>query len=253
MVGPRSPRSLLTEPVEAAKPSDPKARLRGILEGAAKLIGAKGYEGTSIQDIADACGLTKAGLYHHIQSKEQLLLKIQDYGMDVFEESVLAQVQSIPDPLERLKACMEKNILLVTHGWSKEVTIILHEHATLTGEARTHINARKKRYVTFLERSFEEAIRMGDIRPLNPTVAAFAFLGMVLWIYKWYRPDGALSEDLIVREMQDLFFSGIEIPTRPPAPPRRPRAKALRPRATGPRKAKPTRLANSRRAKQRKR
>lgn len=217
----------MTEPtVEAERPSDPKARHRQILETAARLIGAKGYEGTSIQDIAEACGLTKAGLYHHIRSKEQLLLQIQDYGMDVFEESVLAQVQPIPDPLERLKACMEKNILLVTHGWSKEVTIILHEHATLTGEARTHINARKKRYVTFLESSFEEAIRMGEIRPVNPTVAAFAFLGMVLWIYKWYRPDGALAADVIVREMRDLFFSGIEIPKPPPAPPRKPRPKA---------------------------
>jgi len=239
----------LTEPVEAAKPSDPKARLRGILEGAARLIGAKGYEATSIQDIADACGLTKAGLYHHIQSKEQLLLKIQDYGMDVFEESVLSQVQSIADPLERLKACMEKNILLVTHGWSKEVTIILHEHATLTGEARTHINARKKRYVTFLEGSFGEAIRKGEIRPVNPTVTAFAFLGMVLWIYKWYRPDGALSQDLIVREMQDLFFSGIEIPRPPPAPPRQRRARALRPGAKGSRTASPTRPLKPRRPK----
>ncbi len=219
----------MTEPsVEVEKPSDSKVRHRQILETAARLIGAKGYEGTSIQDIAEACGLTKAGLYHHIRSKEHLLLQIQDYGMDVFEESVLAQVQSIPDPLERLKACMEKNILLVTHGWSKEVTIILHEHATLTGEARTHINARKKRYVAFLESSFDEAIRMGEIRPINPTVAAFAFLGMVLWIYKWYRPDGALAEDLIVREMKDLFFSGIEIPKPPPAPLRKPKVKARR-------------------------
>ena len=242
----------MTEPsVEVEKPSDPKARHRQILETAARLIGAKGYEGTSIQDIAEACGLTKAGLYHHIRSKEQLLLQIQDYGMDVFEESVLAQVQSIPDPLERLKACMEKNILLVTHGWSKEVTIILHEHATLTGEARTHINARKKRYVSFLESSFEEAIRVSEIRPVNPTVAAFAFLGMVLWIYKWYRPDGALAEDVIVREMKDLFFSGIEIPKPPPAPPRRPRAKARPAKAKGPVKARSARKARATRVKKR--
>ncbi len=225
-------------PLQAEKPSDPRARHRHVLETAARLIGARGYEGTSIQDIADACGLTKAGLYHHIQSKERLLLQLQDYGMDVFEESVLAQVQSIPDPLERLKACMEKNILLVTHGWSKEVTIILHEHATLTGEARAHINARKKRYVDFLERSFEEAVRAGEIRPVNPTVAAFAFLGMVLWIYKWYRPDGALTEKVIVREMGDIFFTGLQAPT-----PARARSRKRRPAPPGERsrRVKPTR------------
>ena len=184
-------------------------RRAAILETAARLICEKGYEGTSIKDIADASGLTKAGLYHHIRSKEHLLLEIQNYGMDVFEEQVLHAVMPIKDPLERLKECMSRNIHLVTQGWSKEVTIILHEHATLTGEARAHINARKKRYVRFLEESFSDAVRAGEIRPVNPKVATFAFLGQVLWIYKWFRPDGAVPALALAREMVDLFFTGL--------------------------------------------
>jgi AcrR family transcriptional regulator len=175
------------------------------------VICERGYEGAGVQHIAQACGLTKAGLYHHIRSKEHLLLEIQNYGMDVFEEQVLFRVLPIVDPLERLKKCMEHNILLVTRGWSKEITIILHEHATLTGEARSQINARKKRYVRFLESSFAEAIRLGEIRAIHPKVAAFSFLGMVLWIYKWFRPDGALAENQLVSEMQELFFGGLEV------------------------------------------
>jgi AcrR family transcriptional regulator len=200
---------------ENGRAASAKDRHREILETAARLICEKGYEGTSIQDIADACSLTKAGLYHHIRSKEHLLLEIQSYGMDVFEEQVLSQVVAIADPVERLKACMEKNVLLVTQGWSKEVTIILHEHATLTGDARVQVNARKKRYVRFLESSFAEAVRAGRIRPVNPTVAAFSFLGMVLWIYKWFRPDGRITANQLAREMQDLLFGGLE--TAPPA------------------------------------
>jgi AcrR family transcriptional regulator len=200
----------------------PKDRHRQILETAARLICEKGYEGASIQDIADACNLTKAGLYHHIRSKEHLLLEIQNYGMDVFEEQVLSQVVAIADPVERLKTCMEKNVLLVTQGWSKEVTIILHEHATLTGEARAQINARKKRYVRFLESSFAEAIRAGRIRAVNPTVAAFSFLGMVLWIYKWFRPNGKIDAQQLAQEMQDLFFGGLEIVAAGSAPRRKP-------------------------------
>src|SRR5687768_13363311 len=113
---------------EKAAPS--AARRTEILETAAKLICERGYDATSIQDIAQACNLTKAGLYHHIRSKEHLLLEIMHYGMDRFEEQVLSHVIAIKDPVERLKTCMERNILLVTRGWSKEVTIILHEHAT---------------------------------------------------------------------------------------------------------------------------
>ena len=189
---------------------DGTERYRAILETSARVICLKGYEGTSMQEIAQACELTKAGLYHHIQSKENLLLAIMDYGMDLFEEQVLSQVSSIPDPVLRLKACMARNIKLVTRGWSKEITIILHEHATLHGPAAAQINVRKKRYVRFLEESFQEAIDKGLIRPVNPQVAAFSFLGMVLWIYKWFKPDGKLTDEEVAEGMVDLLFTGLE-------------------------------------------
>jgi len=193
---------------------DTTAKHQAILETAARLICKQGYEGTSIQEIADACGLTKAGLYHHIESKEQLLIEIMNYGMDVFEERVLSEVEHIPDPVERLKACMARNIRLVTRGWSKEVTIILHEHDTLTGKAQAQINARKKRYVRFLESSFAQAVEQRQIRPVDPTIAAFSFLGMVLWIYKWFKPGGKRTDDEIAAGMVDLLFTGLVPPTQ---------------------------------------
>ena len=199
-------------------------RYRTILETAARVICERGYEGAGVQDIADACGLTKAGLYHHIQSKEHLLFEIMNYGMDVFEEEVLVYVSHVEDPLERLRQCMARNIRLVTRGWSKEVTIILHEHDTLSGEARDQINARKKRYVHFLEAAFQEAVDSGRIRRVHPKVAAFSFLGMVLWIYKWYRAGGELSEEQLVDEMLGIFFGGLETrrsPDRSTTPARR--------------------------------
>jgi AcrR family transcriptional regulator len=187
-----------------------RTRHREILRTAAQLICRDGYGATPIQRIAEACGLTKAGLYHHIRSKEHLLLEIMNYGMDIFEEQVLSQVLPIADPVERLKACMEKHVRLVTGGRDKEITIILHEDGSLTGEGRAQINARKKRYIRFLESSFAEAVRDGRMRPVNPKVAAFSFLGTVNWIYKWFRPDGEISEDQLTRQMLELFFGGIE-------------------------------------------
>ncbi len=184
-------------------------RQREVFETAARLICKRGYDGTSIQEIADACGMTKAGLYHHIGSKEGLLSAIMEYGMDLFEEEVLSQVEHIEDPVERLKACMARNIKLVTAGANKEITIILHEHATLHGPAGKKINARKKKYVHFLEASFEEAARKKRIRPVHPKIAAYGFLGMVLWTYKWFRPEGSLSETQLADGMVDLLFTGL--------------------------------------------
>ncbi len=162
-----------------------------------------------MQDIADACGLTKAGLYHHVATKEALLIAIMEYGMDLFEEVVLARVEHIADPLERLRRTMANNIELVLTDSSKEVTIILHEHQTLTGDAQKKINGRKKRYVRFLEDSFKQAMSRGQIRKVDPTLASFSFLGSVLWTYKWYRPDGRLSPQQLSDGTIDLFFNGL--------------------------------------------
>src|ERR1700724_322161 len=125
---------------------------------------------------------------------------------------------------------MEKKFHLVAGGWGKEVTTIPHEQETLPGAARQQINARKKRYVHFLEASFEEAMREGRIRRVEPRVAAFSFLGMVLWIYKWFRLDGKIPADRLAAEMQDLFFGGLEIPPAPAKRARHPR----RPKAAHP-------------------
>lgn len=184
-------------------------RYRAILERGARLIYDRGYDATSMQDIAEAAGMTKAGLYHHVDSKEALLLAIMHYGMDLFEERVLTKVADIADPLARLRECMARNVALVTDASSKEVTIILHEHQTLTGAARKAINARKKRYVQFLEASFREAISRGQIRAVDPTIAAFSFLGVVLWTYKWYRSDGAITPERLADGTIDLFFEGL--------------------------------------------
>jgi TetR/AcrR family transcriptional regulator, cholesterol catabolism regulator len=185
-------------------------RYHEILEGAARLIHQRGYEATSMQEIAEACGLTKAGLYHHIKTKEALLLAIMHYGMDVFEEEVLAKVADIADPVARLRECMARNVALVTaESSSKEVSIILHEHQTLTGTAREEINTRKKRYVRFLESAFREAGERGQIRVVEPTLAAFSFLGTVLWTYKWFQPGGKLTARQLADGMIDLFFEGL--------------------------------------------
>jgi TetR/AcrR family transcriptional regulator, cholesterol catabolism regulator len=185
-------------------------RFRGILERAAKLIFASGFEATSMQQIAEASGLTKAGLYHHVKTKEAILVAIMNYGMDLFEEKVLNAVAGIEDPLERLRETMKRNIALVTEDSSKEVTIILHEHQTLTGDAQREINARKKRYVRFLEQSFREASERGQVRrDIDPTIAAFSFLGSVLWTYKWYRADGAIDTQRLTDGIIDLFFVGL--------------------------------------------
>jgi len=188
---------------------DRPTRQAQIFETAARIFCEKGFDKASMGDISAAMGLTKAGIYHHIRSKEELLYQIMSYGMDLFETKVLDRVTSIDDPLERIRATLKAHVLLVTRDRPKEITVILHESNALKGRYRDRINTRKKRYVKFLEKTFRELVKSGATRHIDPSVAAFAMLGTINWIYQWYRPGGRLDETALAETLADQFLGGV--------------------------------------------
>src|SRR5213078_4149226 len=84
-----------------------------VYEVAAEVFHRKGYDNTSMSDVATAAGLTKAGLYHHVTSKESLLYTVLDAGLDFTESYVMKPLQDISDPLERLKTMIGLHLRLV--------------------------------------------------------------------------------------------------------------------------------------------
>ena len=188
---------------------DHATRQGQILEVAARVFCERGFEKTSMGDVAAAVGMTKAGLYHHIAGKEELLAAIMNYGMDLFEERVLRKTERIADPLERLTATLEGHLLLVLRDRPKEVTVILHEGGALPAAARRRLDARKKRYVRFLEKTIRELVMRKVARPVDPTVAAFALLGMVNWTSRWFRSGGRLDEETLAASMTEFFLRGL--------------------------------------------
>src|SRR6266567_3793354 len=91
-------------------------RLAEVYRTAAQIILRKGYDATSINDIANALGMTKAGLYHYINGKKELLFDIMNFGLDELEEEVVTPAQSIIDPAARLRFIIASHARLVTRG-----------------------------------------------------------------------------------------------------------------------------------------
>src|SRR6478672_1661963 len=91
-------------------------RLAEIYRAAAQIILRKGYDATSVNDIATAVGMTKAGLYHYINGKKELLFDIMNFGLDELCEEVVTPAQSIADPGARLHFIITSHARLVTRG-----------------------------------------------------------------------------------------------------------------------------------------
>jgi hypothetical protein len=86
---------------------------------------------------------------------------------------------------------------------------MLHENHPLPPALRRKINGRKKDYLHFVEHLVADVQRARNSpSPVTPRAAAFALVGMINWIYQWYKPDGPLTGDAIVRQYTDIFFHG---------------------------------------------
>jgi AcrR family transcriptional regulator len=180
-----------------------------ILRTAARLFQQRGYDATSMNDVAAALKLSKGGLYHHFQSKDEILFHIMSHAMDITEERVINVVRRVEGAQERLRTLIRLHIEVVLSEEDREITVMLHENHPLPLALRRKINGRKKDYVHFVENLIAEVQRQrNSATTVTPRAAAFALLGMINWIYQWHNPAGTLTGDAIVRQYTEIFFRG---------------------------------------------
>jgi AcrR family transcriptional regulator len=182
-----------------------------ILRTAARLFQQRGYDATSMNDVAGALKLSKGGLYHHFQSKDEILFEIMNHAMEITQQRVLDPVRSIADPEDRLRALIRLHIEVVLSPRDREITVMLHENHPLPPALRKRINARKKEYIHFLEDLMAEVQNKSQRTKgkVGPRAAAFALLGMINWIYQWHKPEGDLQAQNLIPQFTDLIFAGI--------------------------------------------
>jgi TetR/AcrR family transcriptional regulator, cholesterol catabolism regulator len=180
-----------------------------ILRTAARLFQQRGYDATSMNDVAAALKLSKGGLYHHFQSKDEMLFHIMNHALDITEERVVKAVRGIQNPEERLRTVIRLHIEVVLSVRDREVTVMLHENHPLPPSLRKQINQRKKDYIHFVEGLIAEVQKQkGTKGTVSARAAALALLGMINWIYQWYQPEGALRGEDLARQYTEIFFAG---------------------------------------------
>lgn len=168
----------------------------------------KGYEATSMNDIANAVGLTKAGLYHYIRGKEDLLFQIMSYGMDMVDQDVIAPAKLVQDPTERLRTIISRHSKRIIDVGGA-VSILLDEMYALTPVHRRAIKARKRSYFELIRETLEQLAADGRLRDVSPTVATFCLFGMLIWVARWYRKDGELSAQLVLNDLLEAALNSV--------------------------------------------
>ena len=180
---------------------------------AAQMICERGFDATSMSDIAEAVGITKAGVYHFIPSKKELLFAIMSYGMDTLEASVIKPAREIADAEQRLRAIITSHSMLIARSSNDEghspVTILVEEELGLSPAHRRKLRQRKRVYVDLIRSTLEEMKAEGKLKEIDVTAAAFSLLGMILWVARWFRPDGELSREQVAYQICKIAFGGL--------------------------------------------
>ncbi|MBL8554121.1 MAG: TetR family transcriptional regulator [Phenylobacterium sp.] len=187
-------------------------RQRQIYVEAARLFVEKGFAATSMSDIAEAVQITKAGLYHFVESKEDLLFTIMNYSMDRLHLDVIAPALAVDEPLERLKVIIRNhalNVGRVTLASGSPLSIVVDEPQGLSRRNRKIIDDRKRLYFDLLRDTLRALQADGRLSPkADPTVVAFTIIGMIMWIARWRRSDGKYSLEQVADEIQRLALTG---------------------------------------------
>jgi len=186
-------------------------RRTGLLKCAARVFLKHGYEATSMNLIAEKAEVTKPGLYYHFKSKQDLLFSIMSLAMDLLERTTREAIVSSSDSEERLEKILAIHARMITREGDGTFTLLVIDLVqVLPPDDRRLIDHRKRAYFELVRATLEQLRKDGKLRQgFSETVAAFSLLGMVMWITKWYQPDGQLSDDEVARQVTELALSAV--------------------------------------------
>ncbi|MFK4805551.1 TetR/AcrR family transcriptional regulator [Microbacterium sp. ZW CA_36] len=178
-----------------------------VLTVAVTLFNEQGYDATSVADLASRLGLTKSALYHHFDSKEQLLALALDEALDGLEGVLDAPDAAVDDPAERLGAVLRGAVRVLVDKLP-HVTLLL----------RVRGNSDVERAALERRRAFDhrvtalvvEAQRAGQVRAdVDGAVAPRLLFGMVNSIVEWYRPTGPVDRDRLAHDVVAVALDGM--------------------------------------------
>jgi len=187
------------------RPVDP-ARPQLLVAAAARLFRQRGYEGTTVRQVARDCGVQSGSLFYHFRSKEDLLLEVMLDGMQQFAAAACRPLDPAQSPRDRLQALFFGH-LMALHGGGDEQAVVISEWRSLSPAARRRVVRRRDRVETVwreaLTAAKEAGLVAGDLRLLR-----LSMLGALNWTLQWYSKRGTLSLEELAESLLGVFLNG---------------------------------------------
>jgi AcrR family transcriptional regulator len=185
------------------------ANLEEIIAAAARVFQTKGYHAATVQDIADAVGILKGSLYHHVKSKEDLLyLIVKEPIARIYERMAEIVATDLP-AAEKLRRAVLAQLEAFDRHYP-HLFVYLHEREEMKSRFREQFKLSPKQYERCWQQILREGVKSGEFRAdLDVQVVSYGVLGMLNWLYKWYDPRGRLSVHEVADQLSALALAGL--------------------------------------------
>lgn len=191
-----------------------------ILARAAALFAQRGYPATSMNEVAQACGLSKPTLYHYFRDKYTLLVNIA--------EDHVVHLQALVDEVDAERLAAPARLRALIERFVHEYANAQNAHRVLTEDVRFLLEAdrirvldKERRVVEGFSRTIAELRPQLDEAGLGKPLTMLLF-GMINWMFTWLKPDGELTYEAMAPVVADLFFGGlpaVQLPAAAAVPP----------------------------------
>lgn len=178
-----------------------------VLEAAAKLFNAKGFDRTSMNDIAEELGVTKPSIYYYFPSKDAILVgAIKEAGAS-FEGKVRQVVSDGRSPYDQFRDVIR--LYLEGMRWEVFRTLILADERALSKAGKDQVLKSKRRINEVVEALIRRAEEKGEMNVVSPHYATFAIFGMLNWMALWRRGDWTKNAAEIDETYEQMILSGV--------------------------------------------
>ena len=180
-----------------------------IYEHATRLFAERGFAGTSLQDIADALGITRPALYYYVKSKDQLLAKlVTEVTQGPLDDLQRIGAEPAADPVEKLRG-MARVIVGRRANHPDRFRLLIRSEAELPEELTAAYDTSRRAVLRTVAGVIEEGVRAGRFRPVDPNVAALGVLGMWNWVAWWFRTDGSRSAEAVTEQLAEMAVAAL--------------------------------------------
>ena len=179
-----------------------------ILEAAALVFRQKGFHGASMQDIADAVSLQKASLYHHVTSKQEILLLILDRALELLLERISSITTQDITPDRKLQAMMREYMKILVENQDL-AAVLLFEHRSLESKQHARHVPNRDKFEQLWKDVLVEGVKAKIFKCDNPALATRALLGIMNWTMTWYDPKGPLTIEQVADQYSNMMLNGL--------------------------------------------